>query len=55
MGWAVIVRNEASGFVRCIASFMTSNLDLFIAEILVTPKGYFLASVVTFGWCYFEN
>ncbi|MBA0775389.1 hypothetical protein Gotri_010541 [Gossypium trilobum] len=33
MGWAAIVRNETSGSVRCIATFMKSNFDSFMAEI----------------------
>ncbi|MBA0838216.1 hypothetical protein Goarm_010295, partial [Gossypium armourianum] len=34
MGWAVVVHNDAGGFVRCISGFMKSNSIPFMVEIL---------------------
>ncbi|MBA0693089.1 hypothetical protein Goari_010597, partial [Gossypium aridum] len=41
MGWAVVVYNDAGGFVRCISGFMKSNSSPFMVEILAIHEDYY--------------
>ncbi|MBA0559989.1 hypothetical protein Golob_016919 [Gossypium lobatum] len=41
MGWAVVLRNDIGGFVRCSTGFVRSNLDIFMVEVLTTRDALF--------------